>query len=41
MTEELEDNLSSGGAKIKEIIANIDVSNFDTSPYTDPNVIRP
>lgn len=41
MTEDLEDNLSSGGAKIKEIIANIDVSNFDPSPYTDPSVIRP
>lgn len=26
---------------IKEIIANIDVSDFDERPYTDPNVIRP
>lgn len=26
---------------IKDIIANIDVSDFDVTPYTDPNVIRP
>ena len=26
---------------IKKIIREIDVSNFDITPYTDPNVIRP
>ncbi len=27
--------------KIIESIRNIDVSNFDVGPWTDPNVIRP